>query len=80
MNNSRITFNLYSVVRDAKTKKYIKHYYTDKVDAYGVYCPQNETTYFIAVGDLPKSEGILLVEGASVRQSSRCRKAEQYKL
>jgi hypothetical protein len=54
-----IKFNLYSVVRDAATKKWIKKPYRDDVDAYGVYCPQTGHSYLVPAARVGIGEGVL---------------------
>ncbi len=57
-----LKFNTYSVVRDSKTKKYVKRYYSEKdIDFYGVYCPENKKSYLIPVGKVSRGEGSLCV-------------------
>lgn len=47
--NGVVKFNMYSVVRDAATNKYVHKPYTDnEIDVYGIYCPQTHETYLIS--------------------------------
>ena len=49
-----IHFNLSSVVKDSKTKKFYRRGYGDKVDLFGIYCPPINKCYMIprnVVGD-----------------------------
>lgn len=44
-----INFRLYSVTRDASTKKFRTRPYKTSVEFYGVYCPDNNKTYLVPV-------------------------------
>jgi hypothetical protein len=54
--------------------------YEGEVDAFAIWCPQNEMGYFVPVGDLPTGIGTLRVAPAANHQRRGVRWAEAYAL
>ena len=69
-----IIFNNYSQT-GAGSKRY-----GNSVDAYGVYCPQNRTTYFVPAADCAGTQTRLRVEKARNGMHKNIRSAIQYEL
>jgi hypothetical protein len=60
--NGCIVFNLYSVVRDKETKKYVKHSYGASVDYYGVYCAELAKVFLVPSAKIGSIEGRLRID------------------
>ncbi len=58
--NGFVVFNNYSV-----TSAGSKYYTKDEIDSFGVYCPDNETTYFVPIDTCNKGKNRLRLDGAN---------------
>lgn len=54
--------------------------YTGQIDAFGVYCPDNESTYIVPIADLPVFVGMLRIAPPLNNQSRKMRWANRYLL
>lgn len=73
-----IRFNTSSVSKDAKTKKYVKRYYTSgDIDAYGIYVPELDRSYLVPISVVARTEGCLRVE-PTLRNIKKVRTASDF--
>lgn len=76
-----IVFNLYSVVRDAKSKKWVHKQYGNTVDFYGVYSADWNKSYMIPVEVIRnKAEGRLLIAKTELFRYKDILLAEDYEI
>lgn len=74
-------FNAYTVVRDKDTKKYHNRYYGEKIDFFGVYCPENGKCYLVPVSEITaKAKVHLRLVPPKNNQKKRILMAEDYEL
>lgn len=75
LKNGAVKFNNYTVLRDGSSRKY-----GDKVDVYGVYCPQNGKVYLVPAAHCASSSTHLRVSPAKNNQAGKTRTAEKYEI
>lgn len=78
--NGCIVFNLYSVVRDKTTKKYVKRKYQTSVDYYGVTCQSLSQIYLIPSARLPTHEGRLRIDERGTEGGAPSMWAKEFEL
>ena len=77
-----IHFNLYTMAQRSGDKQHTRQCYGDRVDFYGVYCPDTEKTYLVPHGAVctSKALGMLRVNPPANNQVKRIRWASNYEL
>ncbi len=73
-----IYFNLYTMAQGSR--EHIRRCYGDRVDFYGVYCPDNDKSYLVPNVGLAKSACALRVDPTANNQSKNIRWAANYEL
>ncbi len=57
-----VTFNTYSVIRDANTQKFVKRYYTTSdIDFYGVYCPALRKCFMVPASAVTRNGSLRVI-------------------
>ena len=78
LRNGVIRFNTVSVRSNRRDVH--RRSYADEVDAFGVWCPQNLTAYFVPIEEVARGIASLRVEETANRQSALVRWAADYAL
>ena len=75
-----IYFNLYTMAQKYGTGEHIRRCYDERVDFYGVYCPDNLKSYLVPNVGLAKSLCVLRVDPTANNQSKNIRWAADYEI
>jgi hypothetical protein len=75
-----VQFNLYTMAQEAGTKRHIRRHYGEKVDMYGVYCPETEKTYLVPRTEVGTALGVLRVVPPANNQVKNIRWAKDYEI
>lgn len=75
-----VQFNLYTMAQEAGTGRHVRRHYGDKIDMYGVYCPEIEKTYLVPRSEVGVAVGILRVNPPGNNQSKNIRWAKDYEI
>ena len=68
-----VQFNLYTMAQDTGSGRHTRRCYSERVDFYGVYCPDIAKTYLVPNRGLAKAACTLRVEPTANNQSKNIR-------
>ena len=77
-----VRFNLYTMAQEHGSRRHICQRYDDRVDFYGVYCPETGKVYLVpsAAVCTSKALGVLRVSPPANNQAKGIRWASEYEL
>lgn len=75
-----VQFNLYTMGQEKGTRKHTRRCYQDRVDLYGVYCPEVEKIYLVPREVVGTNLGVLRITPPANNQVKNIRWAKDYEI